>query len=87
MVDFGPIRLRRTGKKIRPWNNPNETTKKNILKNVINTWLLDDAKRMKARNVENPPLKTAGPMLVTAATALWSLEPASARNRWVTCAE
>ena len=87
MIDFGPIRLRRTGKKISPWNNPNETTRKNILKKVINTWLLDEARRMKARNVENPPLKTAGPMLVTVATARSSLVPASARNRWVTCAE
>ena len=60
--EAGPSRLSSTGRNTRPWYRPNVTTRKNILKKLENTWLLDPASRMKARNVENPPLKTAGPM-------------------------
>ncbi len=34
------------------------------LKNVSKTWEFDFARRMKERKVLNPPLRTAGPMLV-----------------------
>ena len=42
-------------------NRPKTTTKKKTLKKVTNTWDLEPASRTKARKVENPPLKTAGP--------------------------
>ena len=37
-------------------------TRKKTLKKVEKTWDLEPARRMKARKVEKPPLKTAGPM-------------------------
>ena len=40
---------------------PKTTTKRKTLKKVRKTWDLDPASRTKARKVENPPLKTAGP--------------------------
>ena len=55
------MRLRTTGRTKRPLNRPKTTTKKNTLKKVRNTWDLEPASRTKARKVENPPLKTAGP--------------------------
>jgi len=37
---------------------------------------------MKVRKVENPPLRTAGPILVNVALILWALSPGVARNLW-----
>ena len=59
---FGPIRLNTTGRKIRPWNKPKDTTRKKTLKKARKVWDLEKARRTKAQNVERPPLKTAGPM-------------------------
>ena len=59
---FGPMKLKATGKNTSPCNNPKSTTRKKILKKTKNTKDFDVISREKARNVENPPLKTAGPM-------------------------
>ena len=55
------MRLRTTGRTNRPLKRPNTTTRRKTLKKVRKTWDLDPASRTKARKVENPPLKTAGP--------------------------
>ena len=85
--EAGPSRLSSTGRNTRPWYRPNVTTRKNILKKLENTWLLDPASRMKARNVENPQLNTAGPMFCSVATTRSPREPGSLRNLCVTWTE
>ena len=56
------------------------------LKNVRKTCEFEFAQRMKARNVETPPLRTAGPILVSESETLWSRVPGVDRNSWVTWA-
>ena len=79
-TEEGPTKLRITGRNIRPWKSPKVTTKKNILKKLEKTWLRDPANSMKAKNVENPPLKTAGPMFCIVASILSLRVPGSERN-------
>ena len=57
------MKLRRTGRTSKPWNNPKLTTRKKILKKLEKTRDFDVARSTKARKVETPPLNTAGPML------------------------
>ena len=75
---LGPIRLNTTGRKIRPWNKPKDTTRKKTLKKARKVCDLEKARRTKAQNVERPPLKTAGPMWVNVFTIRSSLDP------WIT---
>ena len=56
------------------------------MKNVRKTCEFEFAQRMKARNVETPPLRTAGPILVSERGTLWSRVPGVDRNSWVTWA-
>ena len=56
------------------------------MKNVRKTCEFEFAQRMKARNVETPPLRTAGPILVSERDTLWSRVPGVDRNSWVTWA-
>ena len=51
-------------------NNPNTTVRVNTLKKVRKTWPVDREQSTSARNVVNPPFRTAGPMESTASTVL-----------------
>ena len=42
---------------------------------------------MKASNVDKPPLRTAGPTLVSVKDTLWFLEPRLVKNPWAMWAE
>ena len=42
---------------------------------------------MKASNVDRPPLRTAGPTLVSVKDTLWFLEPRLVKNPWAMWAE
>ena len=55
----GPMRLRMTGKTAKPKYRPMTTTRKKILKKTMKTWDSELERRMKAKKVEKPPLKTA----------------------------
>ena len=68
---FGPNKLNKTGRKSKPWNSPNTTTRKKVRKMIY----LDIERRTNARKVEIPPCRTAGPMLVRVCFILSSLEP------------
>ena len=76
----GPIRLRTTGIKNNPWNSPNQTTRKNILKNEKNTFDFDKLRRTKATKVESPPLRTAGPIFSMVLIIRSALVPVSVIN-------
>ena len=83
----GPRRLKTTGRKSRPWNSPKTTTRKKTLKNVRKMMDLDVERRTKARKVEIPPLRTAGPMFVKVCFILLSLEPLATMKAWAIWAE
>ena len=51
-------------------NNPKTTVRVNTLKKVRKTWPVDREQSTSARNVVNPPFRTAGPMESTASTVL-----------------
>ena len=61
--------LRITGRNTRPWNTPKLTMRKNILKKFTKWVVCAAIRRANARNVEKPPLNTAGPMLDTVCKA------------------
>ena len=71
----GPTSERRTGRTNRPWKSPKTTTQENILKKVRNTYELLKATRLKAKKVENPPLKTAVPIRLRVSWVLSFLLP------------
>ena len=75
VVSVGPVRERRTGNRTSPWNRPNTTVRQNTLKKVMKTWPLERLQSTSARKVVTPLLKTAGPMAVTAITALSLRDP------------
>ena len=54
----------------------------NTLKKERKTYERDVESSMKARRVESPPLKTAGPTLVIVASTLSSRLPEAARKKW-----
>ena len=76
----GPNRLKTTGRKISPWNKPKTTTRKKTLKKVRKMTELDVERRTKARKVEMPPLRTAGPIPVSVCLILSSLDPVETMN-------
>ena len=53
----------------------------------MNTWDLEPASRTNARNVENPPLNTAGPISARAFFTLSFLDPWFDKNAWATWTE
>jgi hypothetical protein len=61
-------------------------TKKNILKNVSKTWELEFAKRIKDKNVLNPPLRTAGPIYLRDFFARSKRVPLDIKYSCVICA-
>ena len=67
--------------------NENESHSWLTLKNVWKTWDFELASKMKAKNVENPPLTTAGPISVKAFFTLSFLVPWFAINAWAIWAE
>ena len=75
-----PMRLRTTGSNIKPWKSPKVLAKKIILNQVRVRGYSEPARGIIARKVENPPLKTAGPIFCMAATILSSLFPGSTRK-------
>ena len=68
-----------TGNRMRPLKSPKETVRVKTLKNVRNTWPVENEQRSSARKVVRPPLNTAGPMASTASTVRWCLVPAATR--------
>ena len=78
----GPNRLKTTGRKTSPWNSPKTTTRKKTLKKVRKMIDLDMERRTNARKVENPPLRTAGPILVRVCFILSSRDPVATMKAW-----
>merc|ERR1712066_665435 len=58
----GPIKLSNTGKQHKAWKRPNSTSMENILKNVLKAYASLNANKKKAKNVLNPPFRTALPI-------------------------
>ena len=75
VFSFGPTWHKTTGNKTTPWNKPNITVKKKILKIVMNTCVWEPANTITERNVVSPPFVTAGPILRRLFFARSSLVP------------